>query len=317
MTDSGRWTSRWGVVLASALVMAAQLAHAQGEARPEAERPVQVADVERPGSYPPKVRLVLAGALTWRTYCARPGVESCAQYDARPEEERTADTVDFRSRAPYLGVLAELELFPLVERPLPLVRGLGVVLSWQQGFARTRATVSSPTGDTPAQEVFATDTALEAVGAWRYLFDLGQGGSPLWGHAGLRLGARSRSFAPRQQPGGPVPAAHRLYPVAGLDFSVPLVRVVRLEGSVHLLLAAEPERQEEVRGYGQSASSLGWAAELGVAGTVWGPLGYAARVRLERYGDRFQGAGTRRGWEQGGVAEDLYSTAWVGGLVAW
>lgn len=317
MTDCARWTSRWGVVLASAVVVAAQLAHAQGEARPEEERPVQVADVERPGSYPPRVRLVLAGALAWRAYCARPGVESCGQHDARPEEERTGDTVDFRTRAPYLGVLAELELFPLVERPLPLVRGLGAVLSGQLGLPRTRVTVSSPTGSTGARDVYATDTALEATGAWRYLFDLGQGGSPLWGHAGLRLGVRSRSFVPRQEPGGPVPGVHRLYPVVGLDFSVPLVRAVRLEGAGFLLLASEPQQQEQVRGYGQSASSLGWAAELGVAGSVWGPLGYAARVRVERHADRFQGAGSRRGWEQGGVAEDFYSTAWVGGMVAW
>ena len=64
----------------------------------------------------------------------------------------------------------------------------------------------------------------------------------------------------------------------------------------------------EVSDYGTSVSSFGWEAELGVAGEVWGPFGYSLRFRLSRYQDTFSGAGTRTGWEAGGVAEETYSS---------
>ena len=36
-----------------------------------------------------------------------PGVASCAEYDARPEEQRQGDTSDFTSTAPYLRYAAD------------------------------------------------------------------------------------------------------------------------------------------------------------------------------------------------------------------
>jgi hypothetical protein len=72
-----------------------------------------------------------------------------------------------------------------------------------------------------------------------------------------------------------------------------------------------------VRDYGESVSSLGWSAELGGAGELWGPVGYSARFRLTSFRDGFSGQGTRRGWLAGGVAEELYATALAGVTLSW
>jgi hypothetical protein len=111
---------------------------------------------------------------------------------------------------------------------------------------------------------------------------------------------------------------------------------VRIEGAGQFFLRPNPGQTiggddngslvAEVRDYGTSVSSLGWAAELGVAGDIWGPLGYSARFRLEHYIDRFEGEGTRRGWTPGrvpgmpelsGVAEETYSSILVGVTASW
>jgi hypothetical protein len=120
---------------------------------------------------------------------------------------------------------------------------------------------------------------------------------------------------------------HRFYPAVGLDLSVPLMRAVRIEGMGQFFFTPTPgvalggdstgAYVAEVRDYGQSVSSLGWAAELGLAGDIWGPVGYSARFRLERYVDRFSGQGTRRGWITGGIAEDTFSSIVVGATASW
>ncbi|MET0405187.1 MAG: hypothetical protein ABW123_22425, partial [Cystobacter sp.] len=71
----------------------------------------------------------------------------------------------------------------------------------------------------------------------------------------------------------------------------------------------------ELRDYGTAVSSVGWEAEVGVAGEVWGPFGYRVRGRLTRYQDAFTGQGARRGWSEGGVASDTYVSV-LGGLTA-
>ncbi|HEY0094176.1 MAG TPA: hypothetical protein VGB96_07625, partial [Archangium sp.] len=179
----------------------------------------------------------------------------------------------------------------------------------------------------PEREVFATDTAYGAMLAWRYFFDLGKGGTPMWGHAGLRVGTLGRSFEVDEALETPMPVAHRFYPAVGLDLSVPLMRAVRIQGAGQLFFRPNPgvslggdtdgSYVSEVRDYGQSVSSLGWAAELGVVGDLWGPLGYSARFRLEHYLDRFSGQGTRRGWLERGIAEDNFSSIVVGVTASW
>ncbi|WP_204491421.1 hypothetical protein [Archangium primigenium] len=275
---------------------------------------------------PPRVRLLVGATATWRKYCARPGVASCAEYDARPEEQRQGDTSDFTSTAPYLGFAAEAEVFPLAHRP-SLIRGLGLTLAFQRGFAPTTVRVSSPTGSTPTREVAATDTAFGATLAYRVFFDLGSEQTPLWGHVGVRLGAYDHGFAVEDPLDVPVPVVHRLTPVVALEASVPLMRLIRLEGGGRLFYQPVPGGAfaglgkgpflSEVRDYGTAVSSVGWEAQLGLAGDLWGPFGYSARLKLEHYSDTFTGAGTRRGWTEGGVARDAYSSLWVGLTAAW
>jgi hypothetical protein len=224
-----------------------------------------------------------------------------------------------------VGIAAEAEVFPLSHWP-SLLRGVGLTLGYQRSFAKTTVQVSSPSGSTAEREVYATDTAYGAMLAYRYFFDLGKTGAPTWGYGGIRLGALGRSFDVDETVESPLPVTHRFYPAVGMDLSVPLVRAVRLEGSGQLFLRPNPGQSigdddgayiAEVRDYGQTVSSLGWAAELGVSGDIWGPLGYSARFRLEHYLDRFEGAGTRRGWSTGGVAEDTFSSILGGVTASW
>ncbi|WP_143195610.1 hypothetical protein [Archangium sp. Cb G35] len=279
------------------------------------------------GRMPPRVKVQLGAAVTWRRYCARPGVmASCSEYDALPPEQQTGDISDFTSNAPYVGLAAEAEVFPLAHWPT-LVRGVGLTLGYQRSFARTTVQVSTPVGETPEREVYATDTAYGAMLAWRYFFDLGTQETPLWGHAGVRLGARGREFDVGERMETPLPVVHRFYPAVGVDVSVPLMRAVRIEGSGQFFFQPTPGQSlwgdpdgslvAEVRDYGDSVSSLGWAAELGVAGDLWGPFGYSVRFRLESYKDRFTGQGSRRGWTDGGVAEESYSSILGGITAAW
>ncbi|MET0405401.1 MAG: hypothetical protein ABW123_23495 [Cystobacter sp.] len=189
--------------------------------------------------HPPWVRLWAGAAVTWRTYCARPGVASCAEFDARPPEQRLGDSSDFRSNAPYLGLAADAEVFPLAHLP-SLLRGLGLTLAYQRGFAPTRVVVTSPTGSTPEREVSASDTAYGAMLAWRYVFNRGDARSPLWGYAGARLGLVGRAFDVDETLNVALPVVHRLHPAVGLDVSVPLFPQVRVEAGGRLFLLASP-----------------------------------------------------------------------------
>jgi hypothetical protein len=278
------------------------------------------------GRLPPRVKVSLGAAVTWRNYCARPAVTSCAEFDARPPEQQVGDIADFTSNVPYMGFAVEAEVFPLSHWPTVL-RGVGLTLGYQRSFARTTVQVSSPVGETPEREVYATDTAYGAMLAYRVFFDLGRQGEPLWGHAGMRVGALGREFDVDEPADAPLPEVHRFYPAVGLEVSVPLMRAVRIEGAGQLFFRPNPGRSlggddegsqvAEVRDYGTSVSSLGWAAELGVAGDLWGPIGYFARFRLDYYRDRFSGQGIRRGWTGSGVAEESYSSIIAGLTAAW
>ncbi len=73
-----------------------------------------------------------------------------------------------------------------------------------------------------------------------------------------------------------------------------------------------------MRDFGTSVSSFGWSAELGLAGGIWGPLGYSLRFRLARFQDTFSGSGVRTGWTtNGGVAEDTFSSLHGGVTGSW
>lgn len=275
-------------------------------------------------AHPPLVRLFLGGSTTWRKYCARPGVAACRDFDARPEEEQLGDTVDFDTSVPYLGVGLEVELLPLA-RSDSFLRGLGLVVGVQRGYSETSVQITSPSGETPSREVVATDTTLSALAMYRYYFGRGGGERPLLGYAGLRGGIIGRAFDVDESAASPLAGTHRLYPVVGLEVSVPLVRAVRIEGAGHFYFNPTPgqwiqdesDLDLELRDLGASVSSSGWSAELGLAGDLWGPLGYSVRFRLMHFNDTFSGQGVRTGWGQGGVAEETYSGLQWGLTAAW
>ena len=68
-----------------------------------------------------------------------------------------------------------------------------------------------------------------------------------------------------------------------------------LTAQVDAFTADEGELELEVRDLGAEVSSFGWYGELGVAGEVWGPLGYSVRARYTSVKDTFTGASAARG----------------------
>ncbi|MFY2559694.1 hypothetical protein ACN469_18810 [Corallococcus terminator] len=264
---------------------------------------------------PPLARLTLGGTTTWRKYCARPGVKSCDEFDRKSEDEQLGDRSDYESSVPYLGISAELELLPLARHTSPL-RGLGAVLGYRRGYASTNVTLFNDAGQSVTREVVATDSVLTAQAMYRYYFGLGSS-HQLLGYAGARAGLMTRSFDVDESADSPLAGTHRLYPAVGLEVSVPLIRQVRLEAAGQFFISPKPGQgfddeggalDLEVSDYGTSVSTFGWEAELGVAGELWGPFGYQVRFKVSRYKDTFSGPGTRTGWDNGGVAEDTYSS---------
>ncbi|AKQ65893.1 hypothetical protein A176_002805 [Myxococcus hansupus] len=264
---------------------------------------------------PPLARLTLGGTTTWRNYCARPGVKSCGEYDRLPANERLGDTVSYSSSVPYLGISAELELQPLAQSA-SLLRGLGVALGYRRGYASTNVTLVSDAGQSTTREVAATDSVLTAQAMYRYFFGMGAS-RERFGYAGLRAGLLTRAFDVDASAESPLTGTHRVFPSVGLEVSVPLVDWARLEGAGQFFVSPRPGKglgggssalDAELRDYGTAVSSFGWEAELGVAGDIWGPFGYSLRFRLTRFQDTFTGAGTRVGWDAGGVAAETYSS---------
>ncbi|RKG88977.1 hypothetical protein D7W82_08385 [Corallococcus sp. CA049B] len=284
-----------------------------GKAQSKAEPALEV-------GAPTWVRLNLSLTATWRRFCARPGVDSCGAYERLPEEDQLGDTSDFSSSYPYLGLALEAEVLPLARHPTSALRGLGVQLGAQRGFSSSDVTLTGDGGQTPVREVNATDTAFTAQAMYRFYFRFGTT-RPQQGYVGARAGIQTRAFDVEQSTDTPLTGTHRVFPSVALDLSVPLFSSVRLDASGGLLLSPKPghspeadggRRALEVRDYGTSVSSFGWSAELGVSGDIWGPFGYDVAWRLAHFKDRFSGAGTLTGWNDGGAAEETYSSLHVG-----
>ncbi|GMT98951.1 hypothetical protein KH5H1_30700 [Corallococcus caeni] len=269
---------------------------------------------------PTWVRLNLGLTATWRRYCARPGVDSCGEYDRLPEEDQLGDTSDFSSSHPYLGLALEAEVLPLARHESSVLRGLGLLLGAQRGFSSSDVTLTGDGGQTPVREVSATDTAFTAQALYRFYFRFGTT-RPQQGYVGARAGIQTRAFDVEASADNPLSGTHRVFPSVALDLSVPLFGSVRLDASGGLLLSPRPghspdadggRRALEVRDFGTSVSSFGWSAELGVTGDIWGPFGYDVAWRLAHFKDRFSGAGTLTGWDDGGATEETYSSLHVG-----
>jgi hypothetical protein len=264
--------------------------------------------------HPPILFLFLGGATTWRGYCARPGSASCAEFDSRPVESRTGDTIDFKSGVPYLGLTGHLEVLPLASTEKPW-RGVGLVVGYQRGYSETRVKVTTDTGETPTRSVVATDSVVTGMLLYRYYLNLGTESRPRLAYAGFRGGLLSRAFEVDQQARAPLTGSHRLHPAAGLEFSVPLRHWLRVEGGGQFFISPKAGKslsadkgalELEVRDLGAEVSSSGWYGELGLAGELWGPLGYSVRGRYTTVKDTFTGAGARFGWDQGGVASEQH-----------
>ncbi|MGQ0507864.1 MAG: hypothetical protein ACT4TC_21390 [Myxococcaceae bacterium] len=255
----------------------------------------------------PKVFTVaLVGSLTLRSYCSRPGVASCREYDNLPQASRPpGNTVEFSPQVPYGGGGVFLELFPLASLDNAL-EGLGIVGSFNLGFSATTVRVENQGGSsTQGTQVNAVDSAISAALVYRYFFGWGDRRQPNIGYVGVRGGLSLRNFAVDKNATAPLPSSQRTAVLAGLDGSVPLgSRYFRLEASVFLLLGAKPGATEQAA-YGPVQKNVGFGFDAGLVGDVIGPLGYSAKARFQTYSDTFGPGGTT--WvSSGGVAQETY-----------
>lgn len=253
---------------------------------------------------PKLVTVALGGTTTWRAYCSRPGVQSCAEYDARPEGERPAgDTVDFSPQVPYAGFGVSLDFFPLASFDNP-ANGIGASVAFSRGFSLTNVRVQTPGGEQPEQQVISIDDSWHAFGVYRYYFGYGDPKTPLIGYVGIRGGVAARTFEVDPTARVPLPGSHRRYPAFGLELSIPIVRIFRVEGG-GLYFLNPKAGPDEIAGYGSDARGSGFMAEAGIGGEIWGPVGYTVKLRLNSYKDIFTGQGNK--WANGGVAEETYT----------
>ncbi len=264
------------------------------------------------------VRVWLAGTTTWRSYCSRPGVLNCKDYDSRVPQP-SGDTVDFSPQVPYAGFMLNLELFPLV----PFIdskyaSGLMFTGHFSLGFSLTKVRVTSPTGETPEKDVVSTDRGWSAQIGYRFPIVFGSDSSPLAAYIGPRFGVASRVFEIDAKAMVPLPGSYRVFPQVGVDAAVPLgSKYARLELGFTYFINPRPG-PDEIIGYGNPADpatgggvGTGFGFEGGLGGDVWGPIGYTIRYRYTRYNDQFFGQGKK--WVKcddtqcGGAAEEVYS----------
>ncbi|MBF5044085.1 hypothetical protein FGE12_16925 [Aggregicoccus sp. 17bor-14] len=293
----------------------------------EAPAPAASAPVSDPVSPPPpvatppapvhgpRVRVRLGGTSNWRSYCARPGVGRCADFDSRQDPALAGTSVD-QAASVYLGFALEAEVLPFAEK-LSWVNGLGASLEYAHAFNRLGINRTSGSASTPTESITAQDLTLALAALYRYPFTLWDRGLGLPGYVGVRAGAQSRSFALSGEEHLEF-NTHRLFPAVGLETLVPLARRAQLEAGAQYFfspgtgrgLGSAEQRTLETRSFGDSVSSSGWSARLGLSGEVWGPFGYVARVQLTRFRDHYSGAGTLAGWDEGGVAEETVTSAY-------
>ena len=285
-----------------------EMAEAHTEPPPLRAEPVAQMQARRPSIGPPVFTAQITGTTTWRSYCARPGFSSCAQYNATdPGQRPPGDTVDFKAEVPYVGFSLAAEFFPFAETS-NLLRGLGLLAGYERGFSLTNVKVLTSTGDATTRRVYAADQAINALAAFRYFFFLSQR-QPLSGYAGVHAGFGTRRFDVDSNAQAPLPGSHRNYPEFGLDVSIPIWSFLRIEGSANYFISPKPIASE-IADYGSGSSASGWGADAGVTGGIWGPLGYVVRLRYSQYKDQFGGSGTK--WQSGGAAEESYLGAYWG-----
>jgi hypothetical protein len=271
------------------------------------------------------VRFSLAGTTTWRSQCLRPGVTNCKEYDLA-QVPPTGISIDFTATVPYLGLSIGAELFPLALLDNRILQGFGLLVGFMYGQSQTRIVEESSQGQSAGQTVKSDDLAFSMQLAWRYHFQMGYGDPQPVGWVGLRGGTQSRSFLIDPTAGTSLPSSDRVFPTGlgfaqfGIDASIPLNKYIRLEAAFSYYVNPRPAA-EQIVGYGNlndptgGATATGFGIEAGVAGELWGPLGYTLRWRAMSFADRYYGQGQK--WtvcnEQqcGGVGEEsFHSILW-------
>lgn len=246
------------------------------------------------------IELMAAG--TFRGYCARPGVTSCAEYDNPATLPKPFGEVSqFSTKFPYIGGGVAAELFPFVSSA-GLLRGLGFSALYTHAYSRSTVQVTTPSSTTPPKSVVSLDRGVSASLLARFHFRFGFSREHA-GHVGLRAGGHYRGFDVDPDAAVTLAGTRRLFPSAGLDVSLPVLSFLRLELGAEYFLFPDPGLSER-EAYGDPAHGRGIGARAGLSGDIWGPLGYVVRARFEGYADTFIGVGTR--WANGGVAEELY-----------
>lgn len=271
--------------------------------QPFASAPVEVIP-EEPAAFvarPRVVTVMLLGSTTFRSYCARPGVQSCADYDAQdPGARQPGPTVDFSPQVPYGGFDVGLQLFPLA-RLDNAARGLGLFGEYHRGFELTKVRQQGQDGQTPDTQANSTDAGYQVAAVYRWYF--ARGAEPLTGYVGGRVGYVSQAFEVDKSISAILPGAHHRGAVLAADLGYPIARWFRAELSAQLYPHLIPGSGETV-GFGTSGSGFAYGFELGPAGELWGPLGYFFHLRYTHLTDSFEGQGVA--WQSGGVTEETY-----------
>jgi hypothetical protein len=301
---------------------AAEEAAAQRGAEPERDQDLEQEGRKIKNHIGPKgLSIWLAGTTTWRYYCARPGVTSCAEYDGLPDPKPQGDIVDFKPQVPYAGFHLQIELFPLAWVLDNFLQGIGLVGSFGLGFSLTNVTVDSPAGMSMPKQVVSTDRTWTAAFAYRYYFSFNANDkSPAIGYAGVRIGAAGRVFEIDAKAQVPLPGANRLYPFLALDVAIPIIKYFSVEASAQYFISPKPG-PDEIAGYGDpagpngGATGSGFQIEGGFAGTIWGPVGYRLRVRYTPYTDHYFGMGNKWVYTTQGAAFESYVT-FIWGITA-
>ncbi|MBK7860175.1 MAG: hypothetical protein IPJ65_16480 [Archangiaceae bacterium] len=295
---------------------------AQGAVEPERDQDLEQEGKKIKNHIGPKgISLWLAGTTTWRYYCARPGVQSCGEYDTLGDPKPQGDIVDFKPQVPYAGFYVQVDLFPLAWFLDNFLQGIGVVGSFGLGFSLTNVTVESPAGPSTPKQVVSTDRTWTAALAYRYYFSFNPNDkAPAVGYAGVRFGLAGRVFEIDAKAQVPLPGANRFYPFVALDVAVPIIKYFGVEASAQYFISPKPG-PDEIAGYGDAsspsggASGTGFQLEGGFAGTIWGPVGYRLRARYTPYTDHFFGMGQKWVYTTQGAAFESYVTV-IWGITA-
>lgn len=279
---------------------------------PEKDRDLETEGVKKTYPVRPKVIwLWLAGSTTGRSYCSRPGVSTCAEYDALPENERpVGDTVEFSPNVPYAGFLIGVEVFPLSTLWDKMGGfGFGLMGEFGLGFSLTNVRIQLPTGATDEQQVVSTELSWEAMFAIRWHIAFGEFQFRGVNHIGLHVGVGGHEFKIDEAANVPLPGPIRSFPVLGGHLYIQPVKWAGFKFALSVFPSATPGNTVLV-GYSKctipasggaceeappagSSDSLGLRVEGGLRGELIGPLGYYLSLRYETFSDRFHGEGKK------------------------